>query len=56
MRSLTTDDGVQLYYEQTGTGTPIVLAHEFAGDYRTLCRGHPAAGSGLRSKKGLQSR
>jgi pimeloyl-ACP methyl ester carboxylesterase len=35
MPSLNTDDGVKLYYEETGSGTPIVFAHEFAGDYRT---------------------
>jgi pimeloyl-ACP methyl ester carboxylesterase len=35
MPLLTTDDGVQLYYEETGTGTPIVFAHEFAGDSRS---------------------
>jgi pimeloyl-ACP methyl ester carboxylesterase len=35
MPNLTTDDGVKLYYEETGSGTPIVFAHEFAGDYRT---------------------
>jgi pimeloyl-ACP methyl ester carboxylesterase len=34
MPQLTTDDGVQLYYEETGTGTPIVFVHEFADDYR----------------------
>jgi pimeloyl-ACP methyl ester carboxylesterase len=28
-------DGVKLYYEQVGTGTPIVFVHEYAGDYRT---------------------
>ena len=31
----TTDDGVKLYYEETGTGTPIVFVHEFAGDVRS---------------------
>src|SRR6201997_1319237 len=31
---LTTDDGVKLYYEETGSGIPIVFVHEFAGDYR----------------------
>ena len=31
----TTDDGVKLYYEETGTGTPIVFVHEFAGDHRS---------------------
>ena len=35
MATLTTDDGVKLYYEETGRGTPIVFVHEFAGDYRT---------------------
>jgi pimeloyl-ACP methyl ester carboxylesterase len=34
MPHLTTDDGVRLYYEETGTGTPLVFVHEFAGDYR----------------------
>jgi pimeloyl-ACP methyl ester carboxylesterase len=27
-------NGVTLYVETTGTGTPIVFVHEFAGDYR----------------------
>jgi pimeloyl-ACP methyl ester carboxylesterase len=35
MRHLTTDDGVNLYYEETGKGIPIVFVHEFAGDYRS---------------------
>src|ERR1043166_2232913 len=35
MPYLTTDDGVQLYYEETGKGIPIVFIHEFAGDYRS---------------------
>jgi pimeloyl-ACP methyl ester carboxylesterase len=34
MPHLTTDDGVKLYYEDTGSGTPIVFVHEFAGDVR----------------------
>jgi pimeloyl-ACP methyl ester carboxylesterase len=34
MPHLTTDDGVKLYYEETGKGIPIVFVHEFAGDYR----------------------
>ena len=33
MPHLTTDDGVKLYYEETGKGIPIVFVHEFAGDY-----------------------
>jgi pimeloyl-ACP methyl ester carboxylesterase len=35
MPHLTTDDGIKLYYEETGTGIPIVFIHEFAGDYRS---------------------
>jgi pimeloyl-ACP methyl ester carboxylesterase len=31
--TLRTDDGVNLYYEETGSGLPIVFVHEFAGDY-----------------------
>src|SRR5881227_2076950 len=34
MPHLTTDDGVKLYYEDTGSGIPIVFVHEFAGDTR----------------------
>jgi pimeloyl-ACP methyl ester carboxylesterase len=35
MSTLKTDDGVQLYYEETGGGAPIVFVHEFAGDWRS---------------------
>ncbi|HZP93872.1 MAG TPA: alpha/beta hydrolase [Burkholderiales bacterium] len=35
MPTLRTDDGVNLYYEETGSGTVIVFAHEFAGDGRS---------------------
>lgn len=35
MPHLTTDDGIKLYYEETGTGIPIVFIHEFAGDVRS---------------------
>jgi pimeloyl-ACP methyl ester carboxylesterase len=35
MPLLTTDDGVKLYYEETGSGAPVVFVHEFAGDYRS---------------------
>lgn len=31
----TTDDGVNLYYEEAGRGAPIIFVHEFAGDYRS---------------------
>ena len=35
MPHLTTDDGVKLYYEETGKGIPVVFVHEFAGDCRS---------------------
>ena len=35
MPHATTDDGVTLYFEETGAGTPIVFVHEFAGDLRS---------------------
>jgi len=35
MPKLTTDDGVQLYYEEAGAGTPVVFVHEFGGDLRS---------------------
>ena len=35
MPHLTTDDGVKLYFEETGGGTPVVFVHEFAGDCRS---------------------
>src|SRR5438477_5605901 len=35
MPHVTTDDGVKLYCEETGTGTPIIFVHEFAGDHRS---------------------
>ena len=28
-------NGIQLYYESTGEGFPLILAHEFAGDFRS---------------------
>src|SRR6195952_3895366 len=30
-----TDDGVNLYYEESGSGKPVLFVHEFAGDYRS---------------------
>jgi pimeloyl-ACP methyl ester carboxylesterase len=30
-----TDDKVKLYYEESGSGTPVIFVHEFAGDYRS---------------------
>jgi pimeloyl-ACP methyl ester carboxylesterase len=35
MPTIRTDDGVNLYYEEAGCGTPIVFVHEFAGDHRS---------------------
>jgi len=35
MGHLTTDDGVKLYYEETGKGAPVVFVHEFGGDHRS---------------------
>jgi pimeloyl-ACP methyl ester carboxylesterase len=35
MPHLSTDDGVKLHYEETGSGAPVVFVHEFAGDYRS---------------------
>jgi len=31
----TTDDGMRLYFEETGSGHPVILVHEFAGDLRS---------------------
>lgn len=30
-----TDDGVKLYYEESGQGFPMIFVHEFAGDHRS---------------------
>ena len=35
MPFLTTDDSVKLFYEEAGSGTPVVFVHEFAGDCRS---------------------
>jgi pimeloyl-ACP methyl ester carboxylesterase len=35
MPHLTTDDEIKLYYEEVGSGIPIVFVHEFAGDSRS---------------------
>ena len=35
MPTIQADDGINLYYEEAGSGTPIVFVHEFAGDYRS---------------------
>ena len=35
MPNAKTNDGVSLYYEETGSGTAMIFVHEFAGDYRS---------------------
>jgi pimeloyl-ACP methyl ester carboxylesterase len=35
MPNITADDGVKLYYEETGSGVPVVFVHEFGGDCRS---------------------
>jgi pimeloyl-ACP methyl ester carboxylesterase len=35
MSYATTEDGVRLYYEETGAGRPLIFVHEFAGDLRS---------------------
>ena len=32
---LATVNGIHLYYEEHGSGFPLVWSHEFAGDYRS---------------------
>lgn len=34
--TITTDDGVRLYFEEAGTGTAMLFVHEFAGDHRSF--------------------
>lgn len=35
MTYATAKDGTKLYYEETGSGLPVVFVHEYAGDYRS---------------------
>ena len=35
MPYITAGDGVKLYYEEAGQGTPILFVHEFMGEYRS---------------------
>jgi pimeloyl-ACP methyl ester carboxylesterase len=35
MPKIAAQDGTKLYVEETGTGTPIMFVHEYAGDYRS---------------------
>lgn len=34
MPHITTDDGVRLWVEEAGSGTPVIFAHEYGGDLR----------------------
>src|SRR5689334_24696524 len=36
MPHATTDDGLRLYFEETGSGRPVIFVHEFAGDIRSF--------------------
>jgi pimeloyl-ACP methyl ester carboxylesterase len=35
MPRVRTDDGVELHYEEAGSGPPMVFVHEYAGDHRS---------------------
>ncbi|MBV9260340.1 MAG: alpha/beta hydrolase [Pseudolabrys sp.] len=35
MPHITSKDGTRLYYEEAGSGPPVVFVHEYAADYRT---------------------
>ena len=35
MPHATANDGVRLYFEETGAGIPVIFVHEFAGDFRS---------------------
>jgi pimeloyl-ACP methyl ester carboxylesterase len=35
MPHITMSDRTRIYYEEVGTGTPVIFVHEYAGDYRT---------------------
>ena len=35
MPTIAGSDGTKLYYEEAGSGTPVVFVHEYAGDWRT---------------------
>ncbi|MGZ4202379.1 MAG: alpha/beta fold hydrolase, partial [Thermoleophilaceae bacterium] len=36
MPNVRTDDGVDLHWEETGSGPPLLFIHEFAGDHRSF--------------------
>ncbi len=35
MGHATAEDGVRLYFEETGSGVPVIFVHEYAGDFRS---------------------
>ena len=35
MATITTPDGVNIYYEEVGEGESVIFVHEFAGDVRS---------------------
>jgi pimeloyl-ACP methyl ester carboxylesterase len=35
MLDISARDGARLYYEEAGSGTPVIFVHEYAGDWRT---------------------
>ena len=35
MALVTTTDGVKIFYETHGSGSPVLFVHEFGGDYRS---------------------
>ena len=35
MPTIQTEDGISLYFEESGAGDPILFVHEFGGDYRS---------------------
>lgn len=41
MATFDTDEGVTLFFEETGSGAPILFVHEFGGDYRSWYRQVP---------------
>ncbi len=47
MATLRADDGVNLYDEDTGSGTPIVFVHQYVGD--------PTLEPGLFMKRNIKS-
>jgi pimeloyl-ACP methyl ester carboxylesterase len=36
MPTISASDGIRLYYEEAGAGTPVVFVHEYAGDWRSF--------------------